>query len=98
MKQVSPKKYDTLYWNRFPFDFNRKVKFKDFGDVMNKMSELLPLKKTDTVIDLGCGAGLFSFYLSLKYNCQIIGIDYSKDAIKLCQNNKKKFVNKKIGK
>lgn len=92
MKQVSPKKYDDLYWENFPFDFNRKVKLKDFGDVETRMSELLKLKETDTIVDLGCGSGLVSFYLSLKYNCKVIGIDYSKDAIKISQSNRRKFI------
>lgn len=97
MRQVSPQKYDLLYWDKFPFDFNRKLKLEDFGDVQNKMSRLLSLRETDTVIDLGCGAGYLSFCLLLKYNCQVIGIDYSQDAIKLCQKNKKKFTaNNKI--
>lgn len=92
MKQVSPKKYDSLYWDNFPFDFNRKLKLKDFGDVEARMSEMLKLKKTDTIVDLGCGTGQLSFYLSLKYNCEVIGIDYSKDAIEIAQVNKKDFI------
>lgn len=92
MKQVSPKKYNALYWENFPFDFNRKLKLKDFGDVETKMSELLPLKETDTIVDLGCGTGQLSFYLALKYKCKVIGIDYSNDAIKIAQRNKKRFI------
>jgi len=97
MKQVSPKKYDVQYWDNFPFSYNRKVKLKDFGDVETRMSELLQLEKTDTVVDLGCGTGLVAFFLLQKYNCKVIGIDYSKDAIKIAQNNKRHFLkNNKI--
>lgn len=92
MKQVSPKKYDVQYWDNFPFDYNRKIKLEEYGDVPNGISELLQLEKTDTVVDLGCGTGLVSFFLLQKYNCRVIGIDYSKDAIKICQFNKKKFI------
>lgn len=93
MRQVSVKKYDTLYYeNNYFFDYSRKVELEDYGDVPKRMSEMLSLKKTDNIIDFGCGVGSLIFYLSLKYKCNAIGIDYSKDAIKICQKNKKKFV------
>lgn len=92
MKQVSPKKYDAQYWDHFPFSYNRKIKLAEYGDVPNRISELLQLEKTDTVVDLGCGTGLVAFFLLQKYNCKVIGVDYSKDAIKICKYNKKKFL------
>lgn len=92
MKQVSTKKYDASYYeNNYFFDYNKKVRLEDYGDVPKRMSDMLPLKKTDNIIDFGCGVGSLIFYLSLKYKCNAIGIDYSKDAINVCQNNKKKF-------
>lgn len=92
MKQVSSQKYDVQYWDNFPFSYNRKIKLEEYGDVPNRISKLLRLKKTDTVVDLGCGTGLVTFFLLQKYNCKVIGIDYSKDAIKICKYNKKKFL------
>lgn len=93
MKQVPAKKYDASYYeNNYFFDYNRKVRLEDYGDVPKRMSEMLPLKKIDTIIDFGCGVGSLVFYLSLKYKCNTIGIDYSKDAIKICQKNKKTFI------
>lgn len=47
--------------------------------------------QTDTVIDLGCGSGIFSNYLAAK-GCQVIGIDGSTAMIDLC-NRKKTSVN-----
>lgn len=93
MKQVSAKKYDASYYeNNYFFDYSRKVRLEDYGDVPKRISEMLLLKKTDNVIDFGCGVGSLIFYLSLKYKCNAIGIDYSKDAIKVCQKYKKKFI------
>src|SRR5258708_31353076 len=93
MRQVSVKKYDASYFgDNYSFDYNRKIKLEDFGDVPKRLSEILPLKKSDNIIDFGCGAGALIFYLSLKYKCNAIGIDYSKFAIKVCQEYKKKFL------
>lgn len=93
MKHVSTEKYDISYFeNNYFFDYSKKVKLEDYGDVPKRMSEMLRLKKTDTIIDFGCGVGSLIFYLSLKYKCNTIGIDYSKDAINICKRNKKKFV------
>lgn len=93
MKQVSAEKYDESYYgDNYFFDYNRKVKLEDYGDVPKRMSEMLVLKKNDAIIDFGCGVGSLVFYLSLKYKCNAIGIDYSKDAINVCQKNKKKFI------
>lgn len=93
MKQVSAKKYDASYYeNNYFFDYNRKVRLEDYGDVQKRIAEMLSLKETDNIIDFGCGVGSLIFYLSLKYKCNAIGIDYSKDAIKVCQEYKKKIV------
>lgn len=93
MKQVSVKKYDESYYkNNYFFNYNKKVRLEDFGDVPKRISKMLSLRKTDSIIDFGCGVGSLIFYLSLKYKCNAIGIDYSRDAIKICQEYKKKFI------
>ena len=47
-------------------------------------------------MDFGCGNGNLSFYLALKYHPTIIGIDYSKDAIVICNERKTVLLNKKV--
>lgn len=93
MKQISVKKYDSSYFeNNYSFNYLRKVRLQDYGDVPKRLAELLPLKKVDTVIDYGCGVGSLVFYLALRFKCTTIGIDYSKDAIKICNKYKKKII------
>jgi glycosyltransferase involved in cell wall biosynthesis/ubiquinone/menaquinone biosynthesis C-methylase UbiE len=39
-----------------------------------------------SVLDVGCGSGIFSYYLAAK-KCKVTGIDGSEQMIELCQNN-----------
>lgn len=45
--------------------------------------------RTKRIIDLGCGLGPVSFYLSLKTNAQIIGVDIQEDVINLANESLK---------
>jgi 2-polyprenyl-3-methyl-5-hydroxy-6-metoxy-1,4-benzoquinol methylase len=40
---------------------------------------------TKTIIDIGCGNGLFSLVLAIKYNYHVIGIDGAQPMINLCK-------------
>lgn len=46
-----------------------------------KLSSLCQLNENSHVLDLACGAGTTSIYLSAKYNCKVSGIDISKNLI-----------------
>jgi len=91
MKQVSPKLYNQKYFQSFSPDFSKKVKVKFFQKKYNELASLLKIKSNETICDYGCGTGDLSFVLSLKYNCHIVAIDYSKTAIKICKNKNKLF-------
>ena len=96
MKQVDSKYYDSKYFqyqSNSP-NFSKKLKLVNFLKKFKEISSLVSLKSTDLICDYGCGTGDLSFVLSLKYNCQIIGIDYSKTAITIC--NKKNILFQKI--
>ena len=41
--------------------------------VAKKISELLNIKKTDRVLEVGCGAGMLAQF----FNCDYVGVDYS---------------------
>jgi len=93
MKQVNPKFYDKKY---FEFqssspNFFKKLTSNKFNKKYQEISNLIKLKPTDKICDFGCGNGDLSFLLFLKYDCSITGIDYSHDAINICQTKLKLF-------
>lgn len=93
MKQVNSRKYNLKYYQSHLgiLDCSKKLKLNDFGYVHSKLGDLVNLGSNDTVVDFGCGTGTFCFYLHLRYNCNVIGIDYSKDAIAIAKTNKINF-------
>lgn len=67
------------------------LKFLDyFGDDWEFVNEIdkfaSQLKKGSTVLDLGCGSGYITNYLS-SLNLNAIGIDFSKEMIKIAKKN-----------
>lgn len=94
MKSVNSKKYNNNYWGLFKqpdyTNYHPRLANKKFREI----NSLIKIKKTDFIVDLGCGQGEMCFYLSAKYHCQIIGIDYSKDAINLANKYLKDFKTK----
>lgn len=54
---------------------------KGLKDTIETAKEFLALKKKDTLLDVGCGAGLFTIHL-LDYVDIIVGIDASSEMIK----------------
>jgi SAM-dependent methyltransferase len=93
MKQVKPKLYDQKYFDYQSMspDFSQKLTTTNFHKKYQEIGNLIKLNSTDKVCDLGCGNGDLSFLLSLKYHCQIIAIDYSSDAIKICRSKLAQF-------
>ena len=51
------------------------------------------LSEKELIVDLGCGPGNISEKLSTKWpNANVIGIDGSKEMIRIAELNKKKFL------
>ncbi|WP_337659836.1 class I SAM-dependent methyltransferase [Anderseniella sp. Alg231-50] len=48
--------------------------------------ELLKLRPKDRVLDLGCGAGVISEYISDETGAEVVGLDYSQSAIEAAAN------------
>jgi len=94
IKQVNPEKYNKEYFEQVYsiYDFTKKIDVTDKNDFCWSISKLIKPNKNDLVVDFGCGVGHLAFFLYLMYKCRIIGIDYAKDAILLCEKNKKKFI------
>ena len=47
----------------------------------------LPTDKSTPILDIGCGAGHFLYYLKKKGYTNFVGIDVSEDQIELCKKN-----------
>ena len=93
MKQVKTKYYDLKYFEHQSAspDFFHKLKPADFHKKYKEISSLTSLKSTDAICDYGCGNGDLSFLLYLQHHCRITAIDYSPDAIKICQSKLELF-------
>ncbi len=88
--QVDSTKYNSQYYEKaygkselIPdkgyFANTHVTKYQEIGSLV----ELLP---TDTVVDYGCGIGDLTIYLAATYKCNVIAMDYSKEAIDICKN------------
>ncbi len=87
-KQTSSRHYNQQYFSSISSsspDFSKKINRSQFQTKYKQIGRLLKLKTKDTIIDYGCGPGDLSFYLYLKYHCQVIGIDRSAPAINICR-------------
>ena len=52
------------------------------------LANIAKIKKTDYVVDLGCGAGIISILISLKRECKkVLGVDIDERAIALFNEN-----------
>lgn len=56
---------------------------------IKKILELYKPKRSDRILDLGCGWGTFSFVLAPLCK-EIVGVDFSKKSIELCQSKLQK--------
>ncbi len=50
---------------------------------------LLDATATDSILDIGCGSGLFSSIIATEKKATVLGIDSNQDAIAFCQSNYK---------
>lgn len=93
MKQVKSKLYDQKYFDYQSTspDFSQKLTKNSFHKKYQEIANLIKLKPSDKICDLGCGNGDLSFLLFLKYQCHITAIDYSSAAIKICKSKLTKF-------
>jgi cyclopropane fatty-acyl-phospholipid synthase-like methyltransferase len=88
-KSVDSSKYNKDYFGeRYQYvDYEKIKNVSEFGHTYQKAGSILLLKENDKVVDLGCGSGQLSFYLNMKYGCDVTGVDYSPDAIHFCGKN-----------
>lgn len=93
MRKVDPKVYTKEFYlhkclgsEEFARTEGEKLHWR-----VKKMLDQIKIKKSDVILDLGCGRGDISFFLS-KRSRKVVGVDYSEDAIKLAKG----LVRKKV--
>ena len=93
MKSVSSKIYDKKYYltvcpgsDEFKESGGKKLHLR-----LEKLLDKLSIDSSMRILDVGCGRGDVTLYLGKKSK-EAIGIDYSKDAIRLASSAKKNFV------
>lgn len=94
MKQISYSRYNNNYYKECygsSKNFSSLLKKNDFKPRYQEICELLVLEEKDIIVDYGCGNGDLSFFISKNYNSQVLGIDYSSDAIVICEKKLKVF-------
>jgi outer membrane protein assembly factor BamB len=60
------------------------------ADVVEKMLDLAAIKKTETVVDLGCGDGRIVVAAARKHGCKAIGYDIDPECIRMAEESVKK--------
>ncbi len=91
MRSVDSKKYNKDYYNIFQKIDYSKYRYQNAPKKFQDVSKLIKINNKNTIVDYGCGIGDMCFYLSSKYNCKVIGIDYSADAITIAKKNLRIF-------
>ena len=72
------------------FDKNNLTLKKALDNTTYKVGNELKIKKTDFILDVGCGIGGSAILLAKKYGCKIIGITLSQDQVNIANENIKK--------
>ena len=67
--------YTCAYWK------DAKTLDKAQEAKLDLICKKIQLKKTDTVLDIGCGWGSFSKYAAEKYGCRVIAVNISEEQV-----------------
>jgi len=93
MRRVDPKIYTRKYYlsdasgyHEFKESFGKKLEPR-----LKKLIDLLPNIENLKILDIGCGRGEMVFWCAKNGASEVIGVDYSKDAIDIANEAKKKF-------
>jgi len=93
MRQVNPNIYTNEYYLHYCSTVNSSG---EVDDRFKKLFEFIKDYDNKKILDLGCGNGDLSIYLGKK-GANVVGIDYSKNAIRIAQkklSKEKKLIGK----
>lgn len=95
MKQVDSNIYDTDYYLNVCLGSEefKRTNGKQLNVKWKRILNYVDIKPGMKILDLGCGRGEAVFYLAQK-GAEAVGIDYSKDAIRLANNSLKNMPKK----
>ena len=91
-------KSNDLYWDSklnirtIEFDYMEED-YQNYGYdptpyiVLEELIKLDLLKKSDVLVDYGCGKGRVEFFLNNQIGCKTIGIDHSERLLKMASEN-----------
>ncbi len=91
LKSVDSSLYNKTYFKGINFGKVDPRTESTYPKKYLEMLNLCPILSKDKIVDFGCGNGLLSLILAYKSNNEVIGIDYSKDAIENSVANQKEF-------
>jgi len=91
MKHVDPSIYTDKYYETSCEGHEDWVKThgKFLPDRLDKAFNQVKVRKDMKVVDFGCGRGEMAYHAAIK-GADVLGVDYSKSSIKLCQKLPKK--------
>ena len=97
MKNADNQEYIKTDWNSMAEAyelFNNSEDSYSYNIEWPCIEELLPDLKNKTVVDLGCGTGIFTFLLERFEPEKIIGIDLSEEMLKIADEKARKMGSK----
>jgi ubiquinone/menaquinone biosynthesis C-methylase UbiE len=84
-RSATNRKFCTLVYGLDLCQFNMMSRSQ-----LDKLLEVMNLSKDDHILDLGCGVGLVSEYISDATGASVLGIDFASEAIKCAQDRTRK--------
>jgi SAM-dependent methyltransferase len=77
--------YDSAYGN-YVLDTYRQVRIETYGEDFgqtswvtteesNEIPQLLDLRRSSSVLEVGCGSGRYALHLAEKVGCRLVGVD-----------------------
>jgi len=88
--------WDTKHLGYYPSKKSNITEKQAQIEMIELLAKNLKLKKTDKVLDAGCGRGTTSCYLAKKYECDITGIDIVDFELRMAQEKAERLDLKKI--